>query len=149
MTYVPNCTCTLSPYLWSETTKHNTSLLYQGKSGIVRLASMFPLYGIEKLPSPQDGTHLPQWKDPQPLFVENPSMWAGVSVPLSTSAIISLPSTTTISSVTWTISHTKRSGTQILPPFCWYLLTSLAPLHFVAHLGGQVGGANYILHFTI
>ena len=61
MTWVPICT-----------TKNNTSSLYQGKCGIVRWDSMYPLYGIEMPPIPFNTQHtpyqIPQWQDPQPLF---------------------------------------------------------------------------------
>ena len=71
MSWVLICTCTLAPYWWFETTKNNTSSLYQGKSGIVMLASRYFLYGIKMPSSPWDVTHLlsnSQWKDPKPHF---------------------------------------------------------------------------------
>ena len=42
-----NCKSTNSPYLCSETTNEYRSSLYQGKSGMIKLASMYPLYGIK------------------------------------------------------------------------------------------------------
>ena len=59
----------LSPYLLSERTKNNTSLLYQDKSGFY--ASMYPLYGIQMPPIPSrcnTPPSIPQWKNPQPHF---------------------------------------------------------------------------------
>ena len=38
---------------------------------------------------------------------------------------------------------------QVLPPVFWYLLSSLAPLHWVVHLMGQVGGVCYLPPISI
>ena len=66
----------LSPYLWSKTTKNNTSSLYLGKSGIVRLASMYPLYGIEMPPIPSRHNTSPikflMGRILNPIFVQSP-----------------------------------------------------------------------------
>ena len=81
---------------------------------------------------------IPQWKDPQPYFCTEYLSEGRDWDQVSTSAIISTPSTTTIASLAWPSSHTKDQGcdTQIMLPGCWYLLTSLALHHLVVHLGG-------------
>ena len=88
---LPIYTVTLALYLWFKTTKNSTSSLYQDKSGIVRLASTYPLYSI-KMP-PQDATHPYQVlrrKDLQPHFSAE-SLRAKICDQVSTNAIISTP----------------------------------------------------------
>ena len=110
MTWVPICTGTISPYLWSEMTKNNTSSLYWDKSGIVRLASTNPLYDIKMPPSPQDATHphhISQWKDPQPHFcTETLSKGRGFGTQYPP-VLSSTPSTTSITSLAQSRNHTK------------------------------------------
>ena len=57
MTWMLICTCTLSPYLWSQMIKNNISSLYQGKSGTVRLAFMYPFMVLKCPHSPWDEIH--------------------------------------------------------------------------------------------
>ena len=130
-----------SPYLWSKMTKNNTSSLYQGKSGIVRLASMYHLCSI-KCPHPQDTTHPLSNSSVEgsstPFPVQNLSVCRqrfGTQYPPVPSP--PPPSTTTIAiSSQVAIPRDQGCDTRILPPVCWYLLASLAPLHLVVHVLG-------------
>ena len=148
MTMVPICTGTLFPYLWSRTTKNSMSLLHWGKSGIVRLGSMYPLYGVEMPPIPlrcsTSPIKFPQWKDPQPHFCTEsltegrnlvPSIHRCLQPPLSQ------PRPHWNSQVA--IPRDQGCDTKVLLAVCSYLLKSLAPLYLVVCLGGKVGGIHY------
>ena len=89
---------------------------------------------------------IPQWKDPQPHFcTKSPSesrFWTQYRpVPSSPSP---LPQPWPHWHDQVAIPRDQGCDTQILLPASWYLLTSLASLHLVACLRGQVGGAHYL-----
>ena len=92
MTWVPICTGTLSPYLWPRITKNKTSSLYLGKS--------CPL----KMQQPLSGSIL------NPYSLQNPSVRADIWDPVSTSAVVSTPTTTTTASLAQPVSHTMGLG---------------------------------------
>ena len=75
---------------------------------------MYPRYGIRKPPIPLRHNIPPNksnsWRILNPISVQNPSVRAESWDPVSTSALVSTPSTTTIASLAWLSSHTKGSG---------------------------------------
>ena len=77
---------------------------------------MYPLYGIEMLPSPKDATHLlsnsPSGWILNPISVQNLSVRAEIWDPLSSSAVVSNSSTTTIAPLAQPGTHSKGSGLQ-------------------------------------
>ena len=111
MTRVPICTGTLSPYLLLKTTRNNTSSLYWGKPGIMRLASTYPLYSITVPPVPSICNKPPQveelltWILNRTLLLEwrlNTQYPPGPSYPS--------PLPQNVASLTWPISCTKGLG---------------------------------------
>ena len=144
MTRVPNCTGTCSLYLWSKTAKNNTSSLYQGKPGLLRLVLMYPLYGIEIMPNPSRCNKFPWGGICHQISKWNPSIRMKTWDPESTSAITSIPSTTTIFSLEWQICHTKGLGLWYhnLQLACQWLPAFLILLHSVVHPGDHLGGVH-------
>ena len=89
-------------HTYSKQPKNSTSSLYQGKSCIVMLASTYPSYGI-KIPSVPlrcntYPTNFLSGRIFNPISVQNPSVRAEIWDPVSTSAIVSTPYTTTLAS---------------------------------------------------
>ena len=141
---------TLSPYLWSKTTKNNMSFLNQDILGRVQLASMYSLYGIEMPPSPQDITYPlsnSSVEGSSILYLYGITQWGqrfGTQCPPVPSSPTPIPWWQSNWYGQVAIPRLQGCDTQILPPVCWYILTSLASLHLFAHFREKVGGIHYL-----
>ena len=117
-------------------TKNNMSSLYWGKSGIVRLASTYPLYDIGMSPVPLRCNKLPNGRILNPIsgaeyfsggrdlgpsihqchhlhpFNTQQPYWHGLAA----------------------IQRDQGFDTQVLLMVCWYLPMSLAPIYLLLHL---------------
>ena len=91
-------------------TKNNTSSAYQGKSDIVKLTYMYAAYGIAIPPVHLRCNITPGGRILNPKSEQNPLVKTGIWDPVSTSAMISNSSTTTLALIVWAISHTKGLG---------------------------------------
>ena len=94
------------PIFIIQNTRNNTSSLYQGKPGIMRLACV-SLVQYCNTPYPLKIQQTPRGRIFKPNSEKNPSDRVETWDPVSTNAIILTPSTTAIASLAWPSNHTK------------------------------------------